>query len=113
MRGPLRGRGSHALYQGTTLVGPLRAERQLGFIDACKNNVRSSLFFQRNFKSALYQGTTSVVPQKSQMTRALAPADLFFRLDSASGPARQCNRPGDTTFAGTNRTFPLVRMMNP
>ena len=46
-------------------------------MDACKNNVRFSLFLQRNFKSALYQGTTSVVPQKSQITRALAPAALF------------------------------------
>jgi hypothetical protein len=35
-----------------------------GFIDACKTNVRASLF-RANFKNALYQGTTLVVPKKS------------------------------------------------
>jgi hypothetical protein len=43
------GRGSVALYQGLTLVGPQRAERKLGFTGCEKTH-------------ALYQGTTSVVP---------------------------------------------------
>jgi len=50
MRGPSRGRGSHALYQGPTLVGPpQRAEKELGFTGCGKTG-------------ALYQGTTLVVP---------------------------------------------------
>src|SRR5579859_4192004 len=72
--------------KGTGLAVPYKSRLEEGLIDACKNNVRFSLSFQRNFKSALYQGTTSVVPQKSQMTRALAPAALFLLSIGLRGP---------------------------
>jgi hypothetical protein len=41
MRDPSRGRGSHALYQGPTLVGPQRAEKELGFTGCGKTLVFS------------------------------------------------------------------------
>ena len=37
MRDPSRRRGSHALYQGLTLVGPQRAEKELGFTGCGKS----------------------------------------------------------------------------
>jgi hypothetical protein len=47
-------------------------------------------FVPSRLESALYQGTTSVVPQKPQMTRALAPAALFPSL-LGSDSVRQLN----------------------
>jgi hypothetical protein len=71
-------------------------------------------------KRALYQGTTSVVPQKSQTTRALAPAALFPSQIGLRGPFASSTGQAYITFAGTNKactyqpvpTFPPTRRLH-
>src|SRR5579859_6273841 len=62
----------------------------------------SVYFFRAQFQKRFVSGHDFSRAAKVANNEGFSPCGSFFRLDSASGPARQGNRPGDTTFAGTN-----------
>ena len=63
------------------------------------------VIFSAQFQKRFVSGHDFSRAAKVANDEGFSPCGSFFRLDSASGPARQCNRPGDTTFAGTNKAL--------